>query len=789
MFFNTGAPVGANLYACTATNTWSVQGGITGSNCWADSTSHTLRCQDPGGNVYTVVETATSATANQWVDYIGANGVPHTSQPTAAAAGAVADPGSNSIPYRSGAGTATAANAIQLSGPFFCQDSGSTGAYTCNLTPAIASYTTGTIFWFRANTANTGSATLNLNGLGAKAIMKQANQPLAANDIRSGEWVMVTFDGTNLQMQSQPGNAVSSVFGRSGAVAAQTGDYTFSQIGGTASAAQLPSTAMQTNQGNAVTAGTQDFSQAAHTLPMKSGSVSAMPLTCTVGESYFATDALAGSNLYGCTAANFWSQQAGGGSSSTLTVKTSGTTVGSRNTINIVPGTGMAPILTDTGSQINIQIPIDTTVTDTRLNAASGGDLLVTPVSNSGTAYQGCPSGLTPPITSGMVVHLVPDHASTGGATTFNYCGTSAIALMEADGLTNLTATDLSVGRQADIWYDGTNAKWRLKVPSALGSAAVSMVFGRAGAVVATSGDYTAAQVTNAFDVTAVNTVTDNSAPSTPASGKISVWADSINKVVQMKNDAGTVAVMVVPNTGTPNNFVTGVSSAGAVSTAQPSCSSLSNAGSGCSATLAAVATSGSAADLSAGTLAAARLPVFPDVKYSPAANCNNTAGGNGWSVGAGGTVTCRAGTNNSGGYISITDTASTFAQFTIAVPEDWAGGSNYPYIRFYVSSGDITNGHAIIPQIKTSCQKGDGSTTDDVTFNAAHAASTITVNATANQFWSTSAVQLNATDFTGCAAGSLMIVQVGRASDTATSAAFYGASVTIPRVLTIQAN
>jgi len=460
MYFKTDAPAGTNLYACTATNTWSVQGGITGTNCWADASSQTIRCQDPSGNLYTVVKSATSATANQWVDYIGTNGAPHTSQPTAGAVGAVADPGSNGVPYRSGAGTATAASADQMSGPFFCQDGGTSSAYSCSLAPAVAGYTAGTTYWFRANTANSGSATLSLNGLGAKPIVKQANQSLAANDIRAGQWVMVTYDGANMQMQSQTGNAsggsVSTVFGRAGAVTAQTGDYTFSQIGGTASAAQLPTVAMRTDQGNVVTAGTQDFRQAAHTLPMKSGLSTALPSTCSAGETYFATDVAAGNNLFGCTAPNVWTQQAG----STFAFKANGTLVGMRNVLNLIPGLGLAPIVTDTGTQINFQIPIDTAVTDTRLNAASGADLLVRTASNSGMAYAGCPSGLTPPLTAGMVVHLTPDQNSTGGATTFNYCATSALGLKEADGATNLTSTDLVAGRMYNVWYDG--AIWRL---------------------------------------------------------------------------------------------------------------------------------------------------------------------------------------------------------------------------------------------------------------------------------------------------------------------------------------
>lgn len=178
----------------------------------------------------------------------------------------------------------------------------------------------------------------------------------------------------------------------------------------------------------------------------------------------------------------------------------------------------------------------------------------------------------------------------------------------------------------------------------------------------------------------------------------------------------------------------------------------------------------------------------FPDVKVFPAANCNNVTAAALWSIGSGGSVTCRAGTNNLGGFIPITDTAGTFAQFTAIIPEDWDTGTN-PYIRMQIASTDATAGHTVIPQIKVSCSKGDGTTTDDVTFNAAHSLSTITLGSAANQFWSTSNVQMNATDVTGCVAGAIMIVQVGRATDTATQAAFYSATITFPRLLTVQAN
>src|SRR2546423_15076474 len=56
-----------------------------------------------------------------------------------------------------------------------------------------------------------------------------------------------------------------------------------------------------------------DNSAAAHTLPAKVGPGANKPLTCTVGEEYFATDAVPGQNLLHCSAANVWTGQSAGG--------------------------------------------------------------------------------------------------------------------------------------------------------------------------------------------------------------------------------------------------------------------------------------------------------------------------------------------------------------------------------------------------------------------------------------------------------------------------------------------
>lgn len=92
----------------------------------------------------------------------------------------------------------------------YCADAGSTDAYACSLNPALDRYVDGGFYSFKANTVNTGAATLNLNGLGAKTIKKTVNNittDLADGDICAGKKVLVQYDGINMQMQSPLCNA------------------------------------------------------------------------------------------------------------------------------------------------------------------------------------------------------------------------------------------------------------------------------------------------------------------------------------------------------------------------------------------------------------------------------------------------------------------------------------------------------------------------------------------------------------------------------------------------------
>src|SRR3954454_3603629 len=82
-------------------------------------------------------------------------------------------------------------------------------------------------------------------------------------------------------------------------------------------AAAVPLLQAQTSIDLRTQAKSVDFSSALSTKPSKMGT--SLPLLCSVGETFFKTDALAGRNFYGCTSANSWTMLAsnlwfGGGS-------------------------------------------------------------------------------------------------------------------------------------------------------------------------------------------------------------------------------------------------------------------------------------------------------------------------------------------------------------------------------------------------------------------------------------------------------------------------------------------
>lgn len=88
----------------------------------------------------------------------------------------------------------------------YADDAGVSDAYAITLSPAPASLTTGMHVFFKANTANTGAATLNVNGLGAVAIKKHKDVDVQTGDIKASQINLVVYDGTNWQLLSAVSN-------------------------------------------------------------------------------------------------------------------------------------------------------------------------------------------------------------------------------------------------------------------------------------------------------------------------------------------------------------------------------------------------------------------------------------------------------------------------------------------------------------------------------------------------------------------------------------------------------
>ena len=93
----------------------------------------------------------------------------------------------------------------------YAVDSVGTDAYAISPSPTISAYVAGQTFTFKAGTANTGAATLNVSGLGAKTIKKFGTLDLVTGDIVANQVIVVVYDGTNMQLQSGTTSAVPVV--------------------------------------------------------------------------------------------------------------------------------------------------------------------------------------------------------------------------------------------------------------------------------------------------------------------------------------------------------------------------------------------------------------------------------------------------------------------------------------------------------------------------------------------------------------------------------------------------
>lgn len=106
-----------------------------------------------------------------------------------------------------GVGEATArtdyarASQVQDSSLLWCSTAGGTAdAFTLMPSPAITAYAAGQAFHFLAVGTNTGAVTVNISGVGAKAV-QASGSALAGGEIVSGKLYSIRYDGTQFQLE------------------------------------------------------------------------------------------------------------------------------------------------------------------------------------------------------------------------------------------------------------------------------------------------------------------------------------------------------------------------------------------------------------------------------------------------------------------------------------------------------------------------------------------------------------------------------------------------------------
>lgn len=87
---------------------------------------------------------------------------------------------------------------------------GTPDVITAIATPPITAYSAGQVFRFIASGANTTNVTINIGGLGAKAITKNGTTALVAGDIPSGAMIEIIYDGTRFQFIGVVSDRVAS---------------------------------------------------------------------------------------------------------------------------------------------------------------------------------------------------------------------------------------------------------------------------------------------------------------------------------------------------------------------------------------------------------------------------------------------------------------------------------------------------------------------------------------------------------------------------------------------------
>jgi hypothetical protein len=117
-----------------------------------------------------------------------------------------------------------------------------TDTITASITPSPTAYAAGQTFRFVPAGTNTTNVTLNINGLGAKAITKNGTVALVPGDLVGGTVFEVIYDGTQFQLKTAATATATSSYGVRGLVGANNAGTPNTKFDFSADAVTLRST-------------------------------------------------------------------------------------------------------------------------------------------------------------------------------------------------------------------------------------------------------------------------------------------------------------------------------------------------------------------------------------------------------------------------------------------------------------------------------------------------------------------------------------------------------------------
>ena len=139
----------------------------------------------------------------------------------------------------------------------FTVDSGTANSYVVTMDSSITTYTDGLQVVFRPLNSNTGSSTINVNGLGSKSIVLTNSDPIQAGDINAGAVIDIRYSTATGFFHLTPNSAIyahdAGVSATAAAASASAASASASAAATSASAASTSASAASTSASNAST--------------------------------------------------------------------------------------------------------------------------------------------------------------------------------------------------------------------------------------------------------------------------------------------------------------------------------------------------------------------------------------------------------------------------------------------------------------------------------------------------------------------------------------------------------